>query len=117
MALESDLGRRLTMAFTRDEEERAAALTTRGLTKSFAGRAVLSELDFDVQQGEVDALLGQNGSGKSTLIKCLGGVYRPDVGEITVGGHQPPSSFPPSSAKRFGLAFVHQDLGLALNMT
>jgi ribose transport system ATP-binding protein len=93
------------------------ALSTRGLTKSFAGRAVLSDLDYDVHKGEVHALLGQNGSGKSTLIKCLAGVYRPESGEISVGGRVLPSAYPPSAAKRFGLAFVHQDLGLALNMT
>ena len=93
------------------------ALSTRGLTKTFSGRAVLDDVDLDVQRGEIHALLGQNGSGKSTLIKCLAGVYRPDGGEITVGGRRLPRAFPPTAARRFGLAFVHQDLGLALDMT
>ncbi len=95
----------------------ATALSTRGLAKSFAGRAVLSDLDFDVQRGEIHALLGPNGSGKSTLIKCLAGVYKPDGGEISVAGRSLPRSYSPNAAGKFGLAFVHQDLGLALDMS
>lgn len=99
------------------EAETVSALSTRGLTKSFSGRVVLSDLDFDVQRGEIHALLGQNGSGKSTFIKCLAGVYKPDGGEISVAGRVLPRSYPPNAAGKYGLAFVHQDLGLALDMS
>ena len=95
-----------------------AALTIRNLSKTFAGVRVLSRVDLDVAPGEVHALLGQNGSGKSTLIKCLAGVHRPDPGsDITVAGTSLPGAMIPSEAQRFGLAFVHQDLGLLPGMT
>ncbi|WP_213571438.1 sugar ABC transporter ATP-binding protein [Rhodococcus sp. USK13] len=100
-----------------DSRPENLALVTRGLTKSFVGRKVLSEMDLEVQRGQVHAVLGQNGSGKSTLIKCLAGIHRPDAGEIVVGGRVLPRNYPPSAARRFGLAFVHQDLGLALDMS
>lgn len=64
------------------------------------------------------ALLGQNGSGKSTLIKCLAGIHRPDTGAvIDVAGQTLPAAMAPSEAQHYGLAFVHQDLGLLPNMT
>ncbi len=52
------------------------------LTKNFPGVKALSDVDFSVNKGEVHALVGENGAGKSTLIKILGGVYRPDGGDI-----------------------------------
>lgn len=106
-----------TTTTTSESERPVSALATRGLTKSFTGRVVLSDLDIDVQRGEIHALLGQNGSGKSTFIKCLAGVYKRDGGEIAVAGRELPRSYPPNAAAKFGLAFVHQDLGLALDMS
>jgi len=56
------------------------------LTKNFPGVKALSDVDFTVNKGEVHALVGENGAGKSTLIKILGGVYRPDSGDIYLDG-------------------------------
>ena len=56
------------------------------VTKSFAGRRVLDELDLDVAAGESVALLGANGSGKTTALRCIVGLARPDSGRIEVGG-------------------------------
>lgn len=95
----------------------APALSITELSKSFAGIPVLKSVSFEIAPGEVHALLGQNGSGKSTLIKCLAGVHRPDSGRIQVSGHTLPAAFAPSEARRFGVAFVHQDLGLIDDMT
>ena len=54
-----------------------AALSLRGISKTFTGQRALDGIDLDVADGAVTALLGMNGSGKSTLIKVLAGVYAP----------------------------------------
>src|SRR5581483_1921962 len=65
-------------------------LGARGLVKSVgAGRAarqILDGVNLEVQAGEVGAVLGRSGSGKSTLLHLLGGLDRPDGGEIVVAG-------------------------------
>ena len=83
-----------------------------GLVKRFTATLALDHVDFEVQRGEVHALLGQNGAGKSTLIKILAGVYAADEGEIQYAGklaHPGDDSLP--------IAFIHQDLGLVEWMT
>ena len=50
------------------------SVSVRNLTKSFSGRTVVDELSFDVQKGEVFALLGHNGAGKSTTIDLILGL-------------------------------------------
>lgn len=94
------------------------ALSVRGLSKTFAGQRALRDVDLDVMSGEVHALLGENGSGKSTLVKCLSGYHQPDPGaRIEVGGELLPSTYGPENATGYGLAFVHQDLGLIPTLT
>ena len=65
----------------------APAASARGLTKQFGATFALNGADFDVEQGEVHALVGENGAGKSTLVRVLSGVHRPDRGEIAVDGN------------------------------
>lgn len=62
------------------------AATARGVSKHFGATRALDDVDFDVLPGELHALVGENGAGKSTLVRILGGVYRPDQGEVAVGG-------------------------------
>jgi ribose transport system ATP-binding protein len=64
----------------------APAANARGLTKRFGATLALDGVDFDVQPGEVHALVGENGAGKSTLVRVLSGVHQPDRGEIAVEG-------------------------------
>ena len=98
--------------------EPAPVLSARGLSKTFSGKRVLRDVDLDVLPGEVHGLLGQNGSGKSTLIKILAGYYTPDPGgSLAVNGNPAPLPLTPRHAEAFGLSFVHQDLGLATQMT
>ena len=95
----------------------AALLELRGLSKSFAGTQVLSSVDLAVRSGEVHALIGQNGSGKSTLIKILSGYHAPDAGEAFLRGAAVPLPIKPGEAARLGMRFLHQDVGVARNMT
>ena len=93
-------------------------IAARNFSKTFSGRTVLQCVDLDVFPGEVHGLLGQNGSGKSTFIKILAGFHHPDDGaSLTVGGTEVPMPLRPGGARRHGMSFVHQDLGLAPEMT
>jgi len=63
-----------------------ALLEVRGLTKYFGGLAAVSELDFDVNQGEILGLIGSNGAGKTTAFNLISGFYRPNKGKIIFKG-------------------------------
>lgn len=58
----------------------------RGVSKGFSGVQALTEIDLDVQAGEVLALMGENGAGKSTLLRIINGDHSPDVGEMRLDG-------------------------------
>jgi D-xylose transport system ATP-binding protein len=90
-------------------------LELRGVTKSFGSVQALSEVDFEVRNGEVMALVGDNGAGKSTLIKCVAGTHSADSGEILFEGKQVHIHGPKDSAK-LGIEVVYQDLALCDNL-
>ena len=62
------------------------SVSVKNLTKSFSGRRVVDDLFFDVQKGEVFALLGHNGAGKSTTIDLILGLKTPDGGSAKILG-------------------------------
>jgi ABC-type sugar transport system ATPase subunit len=94
-----------------------AVLTLTSLTKSFAGMRALVDVDLDVRAGEVHALVGQNGSGKSTLIKVLAGYHGADEGATAVFDGDPIDLSAVAATRHSGLRFVHQDLGLILQLS
>jgi branched-chain amino acid transport system ATP-binding protein len=59
-----------------------ALLTVSGLTKMFDGFTAVSNVSFDVNEGEILGLIGPNGSGKSTIFNCIAGMYVPTAGSI-----------------------------------
>ena len=63
-------------------------LALKGVTKSFGPVQALQDVDFEVQPGEVVALVGDNGAGKSTLVKTIAGIHPPDSGTISFEGNE-----------------------------
>ncbi len=90
-------------------------LELRGITKSFGSVQALSDVDFEVRQGEVMALVGDNGAGKSTLIKSIAGIHATDSGETFFEGERVSISGPKDAAK-LGIEVVYQDLALCDNL-
>lgn len=60
-------------------------LAVEGLTKSFPGQKLFSELSFEIKRGERVALIGSNGTGKTTILKIINGLVSADAGKITLG--------------------------------
>lgn len=90
-------------------------LELKGVSKSFRAVQALSKIDFEVQAGEVMALVGDNGAGKSTLIKGIAGIYPFDEGEFYFDGKRAHIRNPRDSAA-LGIEVVYQDLALVDNL-
>ncbi|MCB8882549.1 sugar ABC transporter ATP-binding protein [Acidisoma cellulosilytica] len=91
-------------------------LELRQATKAFRGVPAIRNIDFDVERGEIHALVGENGAGKSTLTKILAGVYQLTSGEMLLDG-APVTLSSPSEAKGQGIAMVFQETNLVPSMT
>jgi ribose transport system ATP-binding protein len=82
-----------------------------GISKKFSGIYALSDIGFDLREGEVHALIGENGAGKSTLMKAIAGVHQPDTGEIIVGGEVRKFASTRDSQSA-GISMIYQELNL-----
>ena len=91
-------------------------LSMTGIEKSFPGVHALSNCRFDLNSGEVHALVGENGAGKSTLMKILTGIYQRDGGEICIDG-APIEIKDAAAARDLGICIVHQELNLIRDLT
>jgi ABC-type uncharacterized transport system ATPase subunit len=83
------------------------ALEVRGICKSFPGVKANDHIDFQLEKGEIHALLGENGAGKTTLMNILYGLYNPDEGQIFLDGKEVMIGGP-NDAIRQGIGMVHQ---------
>jgi branched-chain amino acid transport system ATP-binding protein len=103
---------------------RADLLLCRGVDAGYAGRQVLFEVDIDIREGEIVALLGTNGAGKSTLLKAISGIVEADRGAVVLDGrditHAPPDEIAalgvaqmPGGHGVFGGLTVRENLELA----
>ena len=91
-------------------------VSLKNIFKSFNGITVLNDVDFELLNGEIHALMGGNGAGKSTLMKILEGVYTPDNGQIEING-QPTQIPDPQMAKSLGIGMVFQEFSLIPTLT
>ncbi len=103
-------------AANKSSQIRIQHLELLGISKQFPGVLANDRIDFDVQAGEVHALLGENGAGKSTLMKVLYGLYHPDAGQVCING-QPVSIASPNDAIALGIGMIHQHFMLVQSLT
>ncbi len=90
-------------------------LEMKGINKRYPGVVALDGVDFDINRGEIVALVGENGAGKSTLMKVLGGVVLRDSGSVLVEGQAVEIRFP-IDASKLGIEFIHQELSVLDNL-
>ena len=90
-------------------------LALTGIYKRFGAVQALTDVDFQVDTGEVVALVGDNGAGKSTLVKVIAGVNPADSGVILFDGREVTIAHP-QDAQALGIATVFQDLALCDNL-
>ena len=76
-----------------------------GISHSYGQTEVLREVSFDLRDGEIVCIIGPSGCGKSTLLRLVGGLERPDSGQILIAGQPPAGSLNP-------LTFIFQDFAL-----
>jgi D-xylose transport system ATP-binding protein len=90
-------------------------LQLRKINKSFGPVDVLHDVDLDLYPGEVTALVGDNGAGKTTVVKCIGGTYTIDSGDVLFEGENVHVHSPRDSSA-LGIEIVYQDLALCDNL-
>ena len=93
-------------------------LQLKGIVKEFPGVRALDNVDMDVTEGEIHALVGENGAGKSTLMNVLSGIYPHGSygGEVIFDGKTCAFSTIRDSEK-LGIVIIHQELALVPYMT
>jgi ABC-type uncharacterized transport system ATPase subunit len=93
-------------------------LQMRGITKTYPENDVLAnnDVDFEVRENEIHAVVGENGAGKTTLMKILYGLEQPDSGRILLKGEEV-RIHSPLDANRLGIGMVHQHFRLIPEFT
>ena len=91
-------------------------LSMKKIDKRFTGVHALKQVDFDLEEAEIHALVGENGAGKSTLMKVLIGINPKDSGEIHYLGHQF-NPRDPRHALEMGIGIIHQELNMMDHLT
>lgn len=91
-------------------------LKVEGVSKRYGGVHALDNVQFDLNYGEVHALVGENGAGKSTLIKVLGGIVPRNEG-VVIFQDQHVEYHRPIEAQQAGIAIIHQELSMMPELT
>ena len=101
--------------------EKETILELRNVTKTFGDFVAVDGVDFELQAGEIHAILGENGAGKSTLMNLIYGLYQPSAGRIYVtdreGWQRRLRAKSPRDAIATGIGMVHQHFMLVENLT
>lgn len=92
-------------------------LQTRSLTKSFNGTTVLDNLDLDIADGSITAVVGPSGCGKTTLLRIIAGFDTPDSGTVTLAGRRVAGPDGTVAPHRRGVGYVAQDGALFPHLT
>ena len=96
-------------------------LELRNVTKTFGDLVAVDSVDFELQAGEIHAILGENGAGKSTLMNLIYGLYQPSAGRIYVTDRENwrrrLRAKSPRDAIANGIGMVHQHFMLIENLT
>ena len=92
-------------------------LEIRHLSKAFGTNAVLKDIDFTVDKGDVTTIIGASGSGKSTLLRCINLLENPTTGDILFHGQDISKGKLNSSAYRAKVGMVFQNFNLFNNLT
>lgn len=90
-------------------------LSARHISKNYPGTKALDDVNFDIEKGKVNVLIGENGAGKSTLMRIIAGIEKPTCGEIFMDGRQV-SFRNTTDARNHGIAIIHQELSLFKNL-
>ncbi|MFI0396222.1 ABC transporter ATP-binding protein [Paracoccus jiaweipingae] len=106
----------MTTAGVRDASSAPLAIELRGISKAFGAVQANRDIDLAVPRGTIHGIIGENGAGKSTLMSILYGFYRPDSGEIRIGG-SPITISDSQTAIRAGIGMVFQHFKLVRNFT
>ncbi|HZP20015.1 MAG TPA: ATP-binding cassette domain-containing protein [Bauldia sp.] len=99
-----------------NRERSVAVLSLRKISKSFGAIRALTDIDLELEPGEVLGLMGDNGAGKSTMVKIIAGNFPPTSGEIVLQD-TPVHFHKPLDARNSGIEIVYQDLALCDNLT
>lgn len=91
-------------------------LSLKSVVKEYPGVKALAGVSFDLEAGEVHAIMGENGAGKSTLIKTITGAIKPTYGEVIFEGKALPSG-DPRAVIDLGISAIYQELSLFPELT
>jgi ABC-type sugar transport system ATPase subunit len=94
----------------------SALISIDHVTKRFPGVVALNDVSFDIEPGELHAIVGENGAGKSTLMKILSGVITDYEGQLLLRG-SPVRFRGTRDAEKGGISIIHQELNLVDNLS
>ncbi len=84
--------------------------------KKFGGNYVLQNVSLEIERGDIHAIIGENGAGKSTLMKIIGGIYKPNEGQVYKNGEEIHLKNA-IDAYHHGIGIVHQELSVVGNLS